>query len=135
MERWTKEKMNRPRTIILILTMRSLFAITSSIAQTNQMAYAKSVNVHSIIFKNKPVIEVFNFLRDASVQCCPDGNQINLVLNVTDESIVGTNPMTRVTVKFDNINLYEALIYLAEATDLDLRFDENAVVLSDRKRK
>jgi len=43
--------------------------------------------------------------------------------------------MTRVTVKFDNINLYEALIYLAEATDLDLRFDENAVVLSDRKRK
>ena len=105
------------------------------IAQTPQEEYTKSVIIREIVLKDAPVIEVLDLLRDYSVENGINGRQLNLIIKSTDPKIIGTNNPMRVTVKFEDITLHEALRHLADVANLDLRFDDNAAVLSDRKKQ
>lgn len=105
------------------------------IAQTPQEEYTKSVVIREIVLKDAPVIEVLDLLRDSSVENGINGRQLNIVIKSTDPKIIGTNNPMRVTVKFENITLHAALRHLADVANLDLRYDDNAAVLSDRKKQ
>jgi hypothetical protein len=67
---------------------------------------------------------VLDLLRDYSVENGINGRQLNLIIKSTDPKIIGTNNPMRVTVKFEDITLHEALRHLADVANLDLRFDD-----------
>ena len=98
--------------------------------ETKQERLAKEIIIPNIEFRQAHIADIIHFLREASIQCCPGGTNVNIVLNVTAPETVGRDATNKATLALRNVSLYDALRYTTEVLGLQLRYDESAVVIT-----
>ncbi len=92
---------------------------------------AKAIVIPNIEFREAHISDIVQFLREASIACCPEGTNVNLVVQVSDTNTVGRGASRRVTLTMRNISLYDTLKYATEPLGLTIRFDERAIVITE----
>ena len=98
--------------------------------ETKLERLAKEIIIPNIEFREAHIADIIRFLREASIQCCPGGTNVNIVLNVTAPETVGPEATNKATLDLRNVSLYDALRYTTEVLGLQLRFDESAAVIT-----
>jgi hypothetical protein len=88
---------------------------------------AKSIVIPSLEFRNAALSDVLEYLREASISGINEPN-VNLILNVK-------NPRAPVTLRLRQVNLAMALEYISQMNDLNLRWDDNAAVITDKEKE
>lgn len=78
-------------------------------------------------FRNAPLPDVIRFLQEKSIELDPAKKGLNLILKINGEPRASE---IDINLSLREIPLSEALRYVAQLGGLNLRFDENAVVLS-----
>ena len=125
--------MKTTKLILLALFACSCFAGEPSTPPTAEER-AKQVILPELKLHNALAVDVIDILHSTTISCCPEiAPEINFILDVHDPDIFGSNATHRISLKLHNISLHEALNYIAQALGLSVRYDKNAVVLSDKE--
>lgn len=97
--------------------------------ETKQERLAKEIIIPNVEFYRAHIADIIQFFREASIQCCPGGTNVNIVINVSDPETVGPKATNKATLSLRNVSLYDALRYTSEVLGLRLRFDDTAAVI------
>ena len=89
----------------------------SNDAQKHLFKQAKELIIPEVMFRDTPFYDAIGFIRSKA-------KWLNIVV-VSDEYI----EEVEVSLELRNISLYDAIRYLVEVSHLDVRMDENAVVI------
>ena len=94
--------------------------------ETKLERLAKEIIIPNVEFRQAHIADILQFLREASIQCCPGGTNVNIVLNVTAPETVGREATNSATLALRNVSLYDALRYSTEVLGLKIRYDDSA---------
>ena len=98
--------------------------------ETKLERLAKEIIIPNVEFRQAHIADILQFLREASIQCCPGGTNVNIVLNVTAPETVGREATNKATLALRNVSLYDALRYTTEVLGLKIRYDDSAAVIT-----
>ena len=98
--------------------------------ETKLERIAKEIIIPNVEFQQAHIADILQFLREASIQCCPGGTNVNIVLNVTAPETVGREATNKATLALRNVSLYDALRYTTEVLGLKIRYDDSAAVIT-----
>ena len=93
--------------------------------ETTSERIAKSVTIPVLSFREAALRDVVTFFREETIPLGSGPDSLNIILKAK-------NPDSKITMTMRGVSVYDALCYVAEVCDLELRWDENAVVISDR---
>ena len=98
--------------------------------ETKLERLAKEIIIPNVEFRQAPIADILQFLREVSIQCCPGGTNVNIVLNVTSPETVGREATNKATLALRDVSLYDALRYTTEVLGLKIRYDDTAAVIT-----
>lgn len=91
---------------------------------------AAAITLPKVVLEEAPLPTVLQFLQAKSLELDPDKKGLNFILNAPGDPAPDT---VRISLSLREVPLSEALRYVAELANLELRYDDDAVVLFREK--
>jgi hypothetical protein len=101
-------------------------------AKTPLEQRAEEIIIPSLQFRQAALVDVVNFVREASESADPQKNGISIILKLDSGRTAGPEgDVPRITLNLRRVSVKDALRYIAEVAGLKLSFDGSAILLSN----
>jgi hypothetical protein len=109
-------------TFVLFFVFLSMPILHAATSEADMETKIKGITLPEVKMKEASVVEALNFFSEQSKLHDPESKGVNLVLRRSADK--------RVTLNLSDVSLYDALRLLCSVSDLSMKIEENAIVLT-----